>query len=58
VDARGDELKFDIFHRGPKGYVATRKRGGFLRSAVFGRSFRIEKGTDRRGKIRVKLVVE
>jgi Uma2 family endonuclease len=57
VDARGTELKFDIFHLGPKGYVATRKRGGFLRSAVFNRGFRLDRGTDRLGHPQLTLVV-
>jgi Uma2 family endonuclease len=41
VDARGEKLSFEILRRGPKGYVAVRKRDGWAESAVFGRSFRL-----------------
>jgi hypothetical protein len=41
VDARSDRLKFDILRRGARGYVATPKRGGWMKSTVFGRSFRL-----------------
>lgn len=56
IDARGTDPRFDIFRRGPKGYVATRKRGGFLRSAVFARGFRLDLGADPLGHPRVTLV--
>jgi Uma2 family endonuclease len=41
VDARAEPLKFDILRHTPKGYAATRKQGGWLKSAVFGKSFRL-----------------
>ena len=41
VDARPDPLAFDILRHTPKGYRATPKKGGWLRSAVFGNSFRL-----------------
>ncbi|HYT94362.1 MAG TPA: Uma2 family endonuclease [Gemmataceae bacterium] len=41
VDARKEPLKFDILRHTPKGYVATRKQGGWLKSAVFGKSFQL-----------------
>jgi Uma2 family endonuclease len=41
VDARADRLGFDIFRYDARGYVATRKHGGWLKSSVFGRSFRL-----------------
>ena len=46
VDARGDRLEFDIFRREPGGYTAVPKRGGWLRSRVFGRSFRLTRQFD------------
>ncbi|HKB04785.1 MAG TPA: Uma2 family endonuclease [Gemmataceae bacterium] len=49
VDARGGELRFDILRRGPKGFVATPRRNGRLKSSVFGRSFRLRTGTDALG---------
>jgi Uma2 family endonuclease len=41
VDARGEEIEFNILRRIPKGYAATRKQGGWVKSAVFGKSFRL-----------------
>jgi Uma2 family endonuclease len=43
VDARKEPLKFDIFRLGPKGYVSTRKQDGWVKSAVFGKAFRLTK---------------
>jgi Uma2 family endonuclease len=39
IDARGEQLKFDILTRGPKGFVAGPRQNGRVRSDVFGRSF-------------------
>jgi Uma2 family endonuclease len=41
VDARPDPLAFDILRHTPKGYRATPKKDGWLKSAVFGKSFRL-----------------
>jgi Uma2 family endonuclease len=41
VDARGERLDFDVFHHAAKGYAATRKQAGWIKSAVFGKSFRL-----------------
>jgi Uma2 family endonuclease len=41
VDARGEEPEFTILRRGPKDYAPARKQGGWLKSAVFGKSFRL-----------------
>jgi Uma2 family endonuclease len=41
IDARPDLLTFDILRPTPKGYRATPKKDGWLRSAVFGKSFRL-----------------
>lgn len=49
VDARGDRLHFEILRHTEKGYVGVRKQGGWLRSTVLGRSFRLIAGTDDRG---------
>ncbi len=45
VDARKEPLRFDILRHTPKGYVATRKQAGWLKSAVFGKSFRLTQQT-------------
>jgi hypothetical protein len=46
VDARKEPLRFDIFRHTAKGYVSTRKQGGWLKSEVFGKSFRLTRRTD------------
>jgi Uma2 family endonuclease len=57
VDARGDKLVFDILRRGPKGYTPVRKSGGWLKSAVFGKSFRLTRQTDELGNPEYTLEV-
>jgi Uma2 family endonuclease len=46
VDARKEPLTFDIFRHTPKGYTATRKQEGWIKSAVFGKSFRLTQQVD------------
>jgi Uma2 family endonuclease len=41
VDAREEPLTFDILRHTARGYVATRKQDGWLKSVVFGKSFRL-----------------
>lgn len=41
VDARRDPLSFDILRHAPKGYRSTPKKEGWMRSTVFGKSFRL-----------------
>jgi Uma2 family endonuclease len=57
VDARGEKLDFDILRRGAKEYVPVRKPGGWLRSAVFGNSFRLTRKTDEMGHPEFTLAV-
>jgi Uma2 family endonuclease len=47
VDPRGEIATFDILLRGPRRYVPARKSGGWVKSEVFGKSFRL---TQRPGK--------
>jgi Uma2 family endonuclease len=49
VDARGERLQFDILRRRPDGYVETRTQAGWLKSAVFGKSFRLSSSLDELG---------
>ena len=49
VDARKDRLEFDIFRCAAKGYSAARKKGGWLKSNVFGKSFRLTRQMDDMG---------
>lgn len=46
VDARGDEIEFHIYKRGAKKFAATKKQDGWVKSTVFGKSFRLTRGTD------------
>jgi Uma2 family endonuclease len=42
VDARSATVHFDLLRHGPKGYSSTRRQaGGWLRSNVFAKSFRL-----------------
>ena len=41
VDARKEPLHFDILRRSTRGYTASRRRAGWLRSEVFDRWFRL-----------------
>jgi Uma2 family endonuclease len=41
VDVRGEKTRLDIFRYGPKGYTAARKKDGWVKSNVFGKSFRL-----------------
>ena len=45
VDARNAPPKFDILKYGPRGYAAVRKQDGWMKSPVFGKSFRFTQTT-------------
>lgn len=49
MDARGKDVEFEILKRGPKGYTATRRQAGWVKSAAFGKTFRLTRGTDPQG---------
>ena len=49
VDARGEEVVFQILLRRKAGYVAAPVKDGWQRSRVFGRSFRLGRSQGRRG---------
>jgi hypothetical protein len=49
VDARGEEPVFDMLQHTPEGYDPARKRNGWLKSRVFGKSFRLLVAKDRSG---------
>lgn len=46
VDPRGEPLAFDILRHARKGYTAARKQGGWVKSAVFEKSFRLTRQQD------------
>jgi Uma2 family endonuclease len=58
VDARGEEVLLQILHRRKGGYAVAPARGGWQHSRVFGRSFRLERQTGRRGLWRYTLHVK
>ena len=43
IDARRDRVRFDIYRRTSRGYTATRKQDGWIKSDVFGKSFRLRR---------------
>jgi Uma2 family endonuclease len=45
VDAREEPLTFDILRHTARGYAATSNRDGWVKSKVFGRSFRLRQAT-------------
>lgn len=49
VDARSDPLVFDILRHTPKGYRTTPKKDGWIKSAVFGKSFQLTRRTNALG---------
>ena len=57
VDARKEVVHFDILRRGRRGYTAARAQDGWLRSGVFGRSFRLTRQADPLGHPRYTLEV-
>jgi Uma2 family endonuclease len=57
VDVRQEPLRFEILRRSAAGYVTTRRRGGWLKSAVFGRSFRLTQETNGLGHPEYTLAI-
>src|SRR5262249_34739303 len=49
VDARRPPSQFTIYRHTARGYVAVRAKDGWLRSAVFGKSFRLTQTTTKLG---------
>lgn len=50
IDARGEEIIFQILQRRKTGYAATPNRDGWQRSRTFGRSFRLRRERNRLGQ--------
>lgn len=57
IDARGEEIDFKILLWRKSGYVAAPSRGGWQRSRVFGREFRLERRRTRLGTWKYTLYV-
>lgn len=57
VDARQPQPRLDILKRGREGYTAVRKQAGWIKSAVFDRSFQLTAGNDKLGHPEYRLAV-
>lgn len=57
VDARREPLRFDILRRTAKGYTASRRADGWIKSAVFGKSFRLTQRVNALGHPEYTLAV-
>lgn len=57
VDARQEPVRFDILRRTARNYTATRKQEGWLRSAVFGKSFQLSQHANALGHPEYSLAV-
>jgi Uma2 family endonuclease len=57
VDAREEKLEFDILRHTTKGYAATRKQGGWVKSAALGKSFQLTRRTNKIGNPAYSLAV-
>jgi Uma2 family endonuclease len=55
IDARGEEVQFEILLHEPEGYVAAPRRGNWQRSWVFGRLFHLQREKDRLGEAQFRL---
>lgn len=49
VDARGEVTEFQILKRSAKSFVETRRTAGWLKSTVFGKSFKLTRGKSPQG---------
>jgi Uma2 family endonuclease len=49
VDARKDQPSFEILYHTSRGFASRRKKGGWLHSDVFGKSFRLTQSIDTLG---------
>ncbi len=58
VDARTSPPVFEILRRNAKGFVSVRKVSGWLKSAVFGKSFRLTETKDKVGHPKFRLEVK
>jgi Uma2 family endonuclease len=58
VDVRGQRLDFDILRRASRGYVAVRKKDGWLKSSVFGNSFQLVRDMSEMGYPEYTLMVQ
>jgi len=55
VDSRPEHFRFDIFRPGRRKYVASRKSDGWIKSEVFGKSFKLIAAEDDEGTPEYRL---
>jgi Uma2 family endonuclease len=58
IDARGNEVQFQILYYHPDGYRLAPSRSGWQKSKVFGKQFRLVRYTDRVGDPAYRLEVK
>jgi Uma2 family endonuclease len=58
IDARGDQLSFDIFYHAPEGYRAAEETAGWRLSKVFGKRFRLTRAKDPIGGWEYRLAMK
>lgn len=56
IDARREEMEFNILRDSPRGYLPTQANAGWLPSRAFNREFRLERTRNRIGIWRYKLL--
>jgi len=49
IDVRGERMEFNILRHGDRGYTATRKQGGWIKSKVLAKAFRLSRQVDELG---------
>ena len=57
VNATARALSFDVLRHGARGYTAARKQDGWVKSGLFGRSFRLTRQSDPLGEYVYLLTV-
>ena len=57
IDARGERAQFDLLRHTAKGYVAARHQNGWVKSGVFGKSFRLSRQTNALGHPEFTLAI-
>lgn len=55
IDARQTVIQFDVFKPSTKGYVASKKTGGWIKSSVLGKSFKLIRGMNRAKRATYRL---
>jgi Uma2 family endonuclease len=58
IDARKAPVKFQLLRHGSRGYVAVRKQDGWVKSPVFGKSFRLTQTRNDLGHPEFTLAVQ